>query len=67
MLSARAIATVICSCLSHERSRRCLRRCAAPEPAARLGQTAVAVFVVEWFIILREKLSSEGLTLAVVR
>ena len=31
VLSARATATVIRSCLSHERSRRCRRRCAAPE------------------------------------
>ena len=33
--SARAIATLCCSCSSHERKRRCLRRRAAPSPAAR--------------------------------
>ena len=37
LLSARAIATVIRSCLSHERSRRCFRRCAAPELGCSLG------------------------------
>ena len=36
VLSARAIATVIRSCLSHERSRRCRRRCAAPETGCSL-------------------------------
>ena len=36
VLSARAIATVIRSCLSHERSRRCRRRCAAPATGCSL-------------------------------
>ena len=37
VLSARAIATVIRSRLSHERSRRCRRRCAAPETGCSLA------------------------------
>ena len=36
VVSARAIATVIRSCRSHERSRRCRRRCAAPETGCSL-------------------------------
>ena len=58
--SARVIATVIRSSRSHERSRRCRRRCAAPDTGcslgsirkgdatkqwARLGETPVAVAV----------------------
>ena len=63
--SARAIATVIRSCRSHERSRRCRRRCAAPETGCSLrsippqvtqkkGTFGIDSFVVVFVVVVSE-------------
>ena len=50
--SARAMATVIRSCLSHERSRRCRRRCAAPETCQQATQKKKGTLGIEGMLLL---------------
>ena len=76
VLSARAIATVIRSCLSHERSRRCRRRCGSSRNGllaeihsttgdANKGTLGIdSLLLLNGYIIVKELLLLDGLTLA---